>query len=185
MSVQDASEGPSLPSCLKPEARARPRILPKPTATQSSSPPPGESSNTTDFTTGKVKRIVNKFSKHEEPPTNGTTKIKPIRRSGRPPTIKPKPQSTGAKAPVSSAHAPPLPMKRSRLLQKQKELSGEEEGAGVSVEISRSGKVNLFTWCLPTQFNSLFMTYTPNHRADDGSPCRNVRPFKNRMGKLY
>uniref|UniRef100_A0A3Q4M5S2 Rho guanine nucleotide exchange factor 15b n=1 Tax=Neolamprologus brichardi TaxID=32507 RepID=A0A3Q4M5S2_NEOBR len=71
MSVQ---EPPTSTSPFKPEAKPRPEIPPKP---QCSSPPLLERDSNVRRSGGKVKRIVNQFSKQEsterlEPATNGT-----------------------------------------------------------------------------------------------------------------
>lgn len=92
---------------------------------------------------GKVKRIVSKFSKQDsnepaEQPTNGTAELTPSKRSKRPPTIKPKPGRASLQLPVGGEQVPPLPMKRSRILKKQKETEGGEDGDNISVEGGRS-----------------------------------------------
>uniref|UniRef100_A0A3Q0SLK6 Rho guanine nucleotide exchange factor 15b n=1 Tax=Amphilophus citrinellus TaxID=61819 RepID=A0A3Q0SLK6_AMPCI len=71
MSVQ---EPPMSTLPIKPEAKPKPEIPPKP---QPSSPPLGERGSNIRRSGGKVKRIVNKFSKQEsnekaEPAANGT-----------------------------------------------------------------------------------------------------------------
>lgn len=139
MSVQ---EPPTSTLPFKPEAKPRPEIPPKP---QCSSPPLGERDSNVRRSGGKVKRIVNQFSKQEsterlEPATNGTAEVKPVRRSKRPPTIKPKPRVRLQLQKEAEQAAPPLPKKRSRLVKKQKEIGGEEEGDRSSVEGGRSGK---------------------------------------------
>ncbi|XP_039997391.1 rho guanine nucleotide exchange factor 15 [Xiphias gladius] len=144
MSVQEASQRPTLPLPLKPEAKQRPEIPPKP-STQTSSPPLGDRGSSTSASGGKVKRIVNKFSKQEsepnepgEQPTNGTSDLTPSKRFKRPPTIKPKPGRTSLQLQIRGEQAPPLPLKRSRILQKQKESVGGEEVDSISVEGGRS-----------------------------------------------
>lgn len=137
MSVQ---EPPTSTLPFKPEAKPRPEIPPKP---QCSSPPLGERDSNVRRSGGKVKRIVNQFSKQEsterlEPATNGTAEVKPVRRSKRPPTIKPKPRVRLQLQKEAEQAAPPLPKKRSRLVKKQKEIGGEEEGDRSSVEGGRS-----------------------------------------------
>ncbi|XP_028284941.1 rho guanine nucleotide exchange factor 15 isoform X2 [Parambassis ranga] len=132
MSVQ---ERPTSPLPLKTEVKPRPEIPPKP---QASSPPPGDRRSS-----GKVKRIVNKFSKQEsveakEQPANVATELLPNKKFKRPPTIKPKPGRNGIQRQVAAEQAPPLPMKRSRILQKQKDNVGGEDGDGISVEGGRS-----------------------------------------------
>lgn len=144
MSVQEASQRSTSPSPLKPEPKPRPEIPPKPSP-QTGSPPLGDRGGSPSE--GKVKRIVNKFSKKEfvpsDPagqPTNGTAKFTPNKRLKRPPTIKPKPGRASRQLQTGGEQAPPLPLKR-RTLQKQKERDGGEEGDSVSVEGGRSGTV--------------------------------------------
>ncbi|XP_042368529.1 rho guanine nucleotide exchange factor 15 isoform X2 [Plectropomus leopardus] len=141
MSVQEASQRPPSPSPLKPEAKPRPEIPPKP----QTSPPLGDRSNSANLPGGKVKRIVNKFSKKEsnepkEQSTNGTAEPKAIKRSKRPPTVKPKPGRASLQLQIGAGgeKAPPLPVKRSRILQKQKETEGGEPEESVSVAGGRS-----------------------------------------------
>lgn len=139
MSVQ---EPPTSTSPFKPEAKPRPEIPPKP---QCSSPTLGERDSNVRRSGGKVKRIVNQFSKQEsterlEPATHGTAEVKPVRQTKRPPTIKPKPRVRLQLQKEAEQAAPPLPKKRSRLAKKQKELGGGEEGDRSSVEGGRSGK---------------------------------------------
>lgn len=137
MSVQ---ERPTSPLPLKPEAKPRPEIPPKP---QQGSPPLGDRGTSSRRSGGKVKRIVSKFSKQDsnervEQPTNGTAELTPSKRFKRPPTIKPKPGRASLQLLVGGEQAPPLPMKRSRILKKQKETEGGEEGDSISVEGGRS-----------------------------------------------
>ncbi|XP_074479532.1 uncharacterized protein arhgef15b isoform X2 [Sebastes fasciatus] len=142
MSVQEASQRPTSPSPLKPEAKPRPEIPPKPSPQQPSSPPLGNMSRSPSG--GKVKRIVNKFSKKEsnepvEQPTNGTAERTTIKRFKRPPTVKPKPGRASLQLQIGAEKAPPLPAKRSRTLQRQRESEGGEEGYGnINVEGGRS-----------------------------------------------
>ncbi|KAG7243418.1 hypothetical protein INR49_011875 [Caranx melampygus] len=140
MSVQETPHQPESPLHCKPEPKPRPEIPPKPT-TQASSPPLGDRGSSS----GKVKRIVSKFSNQgsvskrpEARPTNGTTGHKSHSRFKRAPTIKPKPNRSSLQLQIGTEQAPPLPMKRSRLLHKQKEILGGDEGGGVSVEGGRS-----------------------------------------------
>uniref|UniRef100_A0A3Q1EL75 Rho guanine nucleotide exchange factor 15b n=1 Tax=Acanthochromis polyacanthus TaxID=80966 RepID=A0A3Q1EL75_9TELE len=137
MSVQ---ERPTSPLPLKPEAKPRPEIPPKP---QPGSPPLGDRGSSSRRSGGKVKRIVNKFSKQDssepvEQPSNGTAELTPSKRFRRPPTIKPKPGRANLQLLLGGEKAPPLPMKRSRILKKQKETEGGEEGDNISVEGDRS-----------------------------------------------
>ncbi|XP_040887356.1 rho guanine nucleotide exchange factor 15 [Toxotes jaculatrix] len=140
MSVQEASQRPTSP--LKSEPKHRPEIPPKPSTP--SSPAVGDIGSSTSVSSGKVKRIVNKFSKQEsanepeEQPTNGTSEFTPSKRFKRPPTIKPKPARHSLQLQIKGEQAPPLPVKRSRILQKQRGTTGGEEGDGVSVEGGRS-----------------------------------------------
>ncbi|KAM9836837.1 uncharacterized protein arhgef15b [Aulostomus maculatus] len=136
MSVPEATQRPPSPSPLKPEAKPRPEIPPKP-LTQTTSPTLEDS--VPGLPAGKVKRIVNKFSKQEVVPndageqlTNGSAELKEVK---KPPTIKPKPGRTSLQLHVGE-QAPPLPMKRSRILQKKS--LGPEEGDGIGAEGSRS-----------------------------------------------
>ncbi|XP_070711049.1 ephexin-1 [Pempheris klunzingeri] len=146
MSAQEASppQQPPSPLPLRPEAKPRPEIPPKPSS-QSSAPPLGDTGGSSSLSGGKVKQIVNKFSKQEpaandpeEQPSNGTAEFTPSKRFKRPPTIKPKPRRASLQLQTAGEQAPPLPVKRSRLLQKQKESAGGEEGDGISVEGDRS-----------------------------------------------
>ncbi|KAF0029249.1 hypothetical protein F2P81_018354 [Scophthalmus maximus] len=141
MSVQEASERQTSPLAVKPEAKQRPEIPPKPSATPGS-PPLGDGGSAASLPCGKVKRIVSKFSKQEsvssepeERPSNGTSELKRLR---RPPTVKPKPCRTGLRLQVTAEQAPPLPLKRSRILQRQRESEGGDEGDGSGVEGGRS-----------------------------------------------
>ncbi|XP_035004260.2 rho guanine nucleotide exchange factor 15 isoform X2 [Hippoglossus stenolepis] len=142
MSVQEASRSQTLPATLKPEAKQRPEIPPKP-STQTGSPPLGDRGDCTSISSGKVKRIVNKFSRQdseseeaEERPANGTSEVTPSKRLKRPPTIKPKPGRSSLQLQIKEEQAPPLPMKRSRILQKPTKSVGGDEG--ISVEGGRS-----------------------------------------------
>lgn len=153
MSVQEASQRPPSPVPLKTDAKPRPEIPPKPSS-QTSSPPLGDRSSSTSLPGGKVKRIVNKFSQKEsneqgEKSTNGTAEVKAIKRSKRPPTVKPKPGRASLQLQLGNEgeKAPPLPLKRSRILQKQKETEGGEQEDGISATGGRSGTVG-FTWVL-------------------------------------
>ncbi|XP_068569410.1 ephexin-1 [Cebidichthys violaceus] len=134
MSVQEASQRPPKP---------RPEIPQKPSP-QTGSPPPGDRGGSASLSGGKVKRIVNKFSKNEsteavgKKPTNGTAKVPSTKRFKRPPTVKPKPDRISLQLQIGGEKAPPLPVKRNRSLQRQKEGEGGEEGDGISVEGGRS-----------------------------------------------
>nr|XP_019951328.1 PREDICTED: rho guanine nucleotide exchange factor 15-like isoform X2 [Paralichthys olivaceus] len=143
MSVQEASQGQTLPPTMKPEAKPRPDIPPKPSS-QTGSPPLGDGGDGTNLSSGKVKRIVNKFSKQnsvqeeaEERPTNGTS-VTQSKRLRRPPTIKPKPGRSSLQLQIKEEQAPPLPMKRSRIQQKQTKSLGGDGGDGISVDGGRS-----------------------------------------------
>ncbi|KAM6894737.1 rho guanine nucleotide exchange factor 19 [Lycodopsis pacificus] len=145
MSVQEASQRPTSPLPLKPAAKPKPAIPQKPSP-QTGSPPLGDRGGSASLSGGKVKRIVNKFSKQDstEPagakPTNGTAARAPlIKRLKRPPTVKPKPGRASLQLQIGGEKAPPLPEKRSRTLQSQKGGErGGEEGDGISVEGGRS-----------------------------------------------
>ncbi|XP_051284832.1 rho guanine nucleotide exchange factor 15 [Dicentrarchus labrax] len=141
MSVPEASQRSTSPSPVKPEAKPRPEIPPKPTP-QAGSPPPGDGGGSTSLSEGKVKRIVNKFSKQEcvanepvEQLTNGTAEVTLSKRFKRPPTVKPKPGRSSLQLQIGGEQAPPLPKKRSR---KPKESERVEEGDSISVEGGRS-----------------------------------------------
>ncbi|XP_047466011.1 rho guanine nucleotide exchange factor 15 [Mugil cephalus] len=136
-----AQERPPSPSVPKPEAKPRPEIPPKPSL-QVSPPSPRARGGSSSRSAGKVKRIVNKFSRQEssewaEQPTNGTAEPKPIKKFKRPPTIKPKPGRAKVQLQIGAEQAPPLPMKRSRRLQKQDSMGGDT-GDGIGVEGGRS-----------------------------------------------
>ncbi|XP_062240098.1 rho guanine nucleotide exchange factor 15 isoform X2 [Platichthys flesus] len=136
MSVQEVSRSQTLPPALKPEAKQRPEIPPKPSS-QTDSPPPGDRGDGTSISSGKVKRIVHKFSRQDseseeaEERPNGTSEFTPIKRLKRPPTIKPKPGRCSLQLPIKAEQAPPLPMKRSRILKKPTKSVGGDEGVGV------------------------------------------------------
>ncbi|KAM8881779.1 uncharacterized protein arhgef15b isoform 1-T1 [Synchiropus picturatus] len=127
MSVQDASE-----HTVVPLAKAKPEIPPKPSTPAISSPEVEAKSSTLPPSDGKVKRIVNKFSKKEDAPIEVKEK-KAIGGSGnrhkRLPTVKPKPGRASLQLPLSGEQAPPLPMKRSRILKRQTESDGTEESS--------------------------------------------------------
>ncbi|XP_029382484.1 rho guanine nucleotide exchange factor 15 [Echeneis naucrates] len=138
MSVQEVSQQPESLSPLQPESKQRPEIPPKP-PTQTSPPPLRDRGVHARMSGGKVKRIVSKFSNQElNEPSNGTPKFKQGKRFKRPPTVKPKPARNSLQLHIQTEQAPPLPMKRGRLLQKQKEAVGGEEGDSISVEGGRS-----------------------------------------------
>lgn len=141
MSVQETLPRPQSPLHFKPEPKPRPEIPPKP-STQATSPPPGERGS------GKVKRIVSKFSNQgsvskrpEARRTNGTAGHKSHSQFKRAPTVKPKPGRSSLQLQIGTEQAPPLPMKRSRLLHKQKEITAGDDRDGVGVEGGRSGTV--------------------------------------------
>ncbi|XP_037334931.2 rho guanine nucleotide exchange factor 15 [Pungitius pungitius] len=126
MSVQETPRASTSPGPLKPEIpqKPSPRTVP--------SPPGGDG--------GKVKMIVKKFSKTDlreapgqRPAANGAAEASQIKRSGRPPTVKPKPR-----LPLGGATAPPLPAKRRRTGQRQAKEEGGDEGDGNQVEGGRS-----------------------------------------------
>ncbi|XP_068443952.1 ephexin-1 [Clinocottus analis] len=141
MSVQGASQRPASPLPLKPEAKPRPEIPPKPSPQASSPPSPDRGSSGASVSGGKVKSIVNKFSKQDssevaERATNGTAEVTTsLKRFKRPPTVKPKPRRTSL--PPQIEKAPPLPLKKSRIAREGRGRKGDEED-GVSVEGGRS-----------------------------------------------
>lgn len=144
MSVQEASQQPTLPLSLKLEAKPRPEIPPKPsTQTCSPSEDGGSSKN---LSSGKVKRIVNKFSKcdsaSEEQPTNGTAELAQCKNFKSPPPVKPKPSRTSQQLHIEVEQAPPLPVKRRGTLKKQKQCVQREEVDSISVAGGRSGTVD-------------------------------------------
>lgn len=143
MSVEEASQRATSPVPVKPEAKPRPEIPPKPSPECSA---PSEPGSIKSFSEGKVKRIVNKFSKQEsvhkdsgDQPTNGT-EVTPSKRFKRPPTVKPKPRRSSLQLQIGAEQAPPLPVKRSR---KPKDNEQGEEADSVSVEGGRSGTAEL------------------------------------------
>lgn len=71
--------------------------------------------------------------------TNGSAEPLKHQRFKRPPTIKPKPGRASLQLQIRGEQAPPLPMKRSRILQRQSH--GSEEGDGVTAEGGQSGTV--------------------------------------------
>ncbi|KAM9717684.1 rho guanine nucleotide exchange factor 15 isoform 1-T2 [Menidia menidia] len=121
MSVQESLGSPTA-------VRPRPEIPPKPAA-----PSDPDGGGRPGAPGGKVKNIVNKFSK----PANGSGEPGLGRRSQRPPTIKPKPRRTSLPLQMGAERAPPLPRKRTRGLRKQSSVGGEE-GEGVCAEEDRS-----------------------------------------------
>ncbi|XP_061565555.1 rho guanine nucleotide exchange factor 15 [Cololabis saira] len=131
MSVQ---EGSTSPSPLKPEVKPRPEIAPKP------SPLPADGSCTSGPSGGKVKKIVDRFSKQEsceagEQTANGTAESKKFKRA---PTIKPKPGRPSLPLLAGPEQAPPLPKKRSRIPKKHTDSLGGDEGDSLNVEGGRS-----------------------------------------------
>ncbi|XP_068164661.1 rho guanine nucleotide exchange factor 15 [Antennarius striatus] len=134
MSDQEAPPQATSPPPLK--ADNKPNIPPKPPA-QTTPPPPGGRAGSTTPTEGKVRSIVDKFSKQgrvgdqgAEQSTNATLGMPRMRRFRRPPTLKPKPQR--ASLPLE---APPLPLKRSR---RPRASQWSDEGGGVNMEGARS-----------------------------------------------
>ncbi|XP_072232492.1 rho guanine nucleotide exchange factor 19 [Leuresthes tenuis] len=135
MSVQERPKTP-----LKLEVKPKPEIPRKP-STQATSPPPSDRQGSPVLSGGKVKNLVNSFSKSSEvqkQPANGAAEPKMGKRFKRPPTLKPKPHRTSLPPQIKLEQAPPLPMKRTgRALKKQKSFRGED-GDSVSVEGDRS-----------------------------------------------
>lgn len=142
MSVQEASQQPTLPSSIKLEAKPKPEIPPKPPA-QSCPPSPEDGGSTKNFSPGKVKSIVNKFSKQdsdlEEQPTNGTAEPTQSKCTKSPPRVMPKPSRTSLQLYIGLESAPPLPVKKRGTLTKQKECVQKDDGESISVSGGRSG----------------------------------------------
>nr|XP_020441550.1 rho guanine nucleotide exchange factor 15-like isoform X2 [Monopterus albus] len=136
MSVQDLYERSISPLPLKHEAKPKPEIPPKP-PTQASSLPAGDGGSSTSLSGGKVKHIVSKFSQQEseQQPTNGTPAPARTKKFKKRPTIKPKP--THLQLQQGQEQAPPLPVKRSRILQKQSMVEDDQENS-ISVAGDRS-----------------------------------------------
>lgn len=144
MSVQEAFQQPKVSLSLKLEAKPRPEIPPKP-STQTCSPPE-DGGSSKNISSGKVKSIVNKFSKQdsalEEQPINGTAELEQCKSFKSPPPVKPKPSRSSQQLHVEVEQAPPLPVKRRGTLQKQKRCAQREEGDTISVAGRRSGTVD-------------------------------------------
>ncbi|XP_041842386.1 ephexin-1 isoform X2 [Melanotaenia boesemani] len=137
MSVQEQPTSPLLP---KSEVKTKPDIPPKPSV-QSISPPPSDRVHSPSLSGEKVKNIVNKFSKSSEPgkqTASGNAKRTSNQKFKRPPSIKPKPRRLSLQLQTGAEPAPPLPMKRSHFLKKQKQSMGGEEGESLSLEGGRS-----------------------------------------------
>nr|XP_046184365.1 rho guanine nucleotide exchange factor 15 [Oncorhynchus gorbuscha] len=151
MSLPEPSIHPASPLPSRPEAKPRPPISRKPPPSNGSPSTPsqlGERGSTGSNSRGKVKSIVSKFSHPETTPTtrgyatptaNGTTVKPPLRTRGprRAPTVKPKPSRASIQQSASPDQAPPLPMKRSRILRQQsdqakRDTPGGEEGIPAS-----------------------------------------------------
>ncbi|XP_036813866.1 rho guanine nucleotide exchange factor 15 [Oncorhynchus mykiss] len=151
MSLPEPSIRPTSPLPSRPEAKPRPPISRKPPPSNGSPSTPsqlGERGSTGSNSRGKVKSIVSKFSHPETTPTtrgyatptaNGTTVNPPLRTRGprRAPTVKPKPSRASIQQSASPDQAPPLPMKRSRILRQQsnqakRDTPGGEEGIPAS-----------------------------------------------------
>uniref|UniRef100_A0AAZ3QDY2 Rho guanine nucleotide exchange factor 15 n=1 Tax=Oncorhynchus tshawytscha TaxID=74940 RepID=A0AAZ3QDY2_ONCTS len=151
MSLPEPSIRPTSPLPPRPEAKPRPPISRKPPPSNGSPSTPsqlGERGSTGSNSRGKVKSIVSKFSHPETTPTtrgyatptaNGTTVNPPLRTRGprRAPTVKPKPSRASIQQSASPDQAPPLPMKRSRILRQQsdqanRDTPGGEEGIPAS-----------------------------------------------------
>ncbi|XP_038851700.1 rho guanine nucleotide exchange factor 15 [Salvelinus namaycush] len=155
MSLPEPSIRPTSPLPPRLEAKPRPPISRKPPPSNGSPSTPsqlGERGSTGSNSRGKVKSIVSKFSHPETTPTtrgyatptaNGTTINPPLRTRGprRAPTVKPKPSRASIQQSASPDQAPPLPMKRSRILRQQsdqakRDTPGGEEGTGIPVSRS-------------------------------------------------
>ncbi|KAM9826904.1 rho guanine nucleotide exchange factor 19 [Neosynchiropus ocellatus] len=134
MSVQDAPEHTVLPL-----AKPKPEIPPKPSSQAISSPEVEDKSSTLPPSDGKVKRIVNKFSKKEDAPievkekkADGGSGLSTSNRLKRLPVVKPKPGRASLQLLPLGEQAPPLPMKRSNILRRQAEREGETEDGSLA-----------------------------------------------------
>lgn len=177
MSVQ---ERPTSPLLLKPEVKPKPEIPPKP------SPPPADGTCSSGFSGGKVKKIVDKFTKQEscessEQTANGTAELTQSKQPKRAPTIKPKPVRASLQLQTGTEQAPPLPMKRSRILKKQRESLGGEEGDGISMEGCRSGTVGFsfrFSSVSVVFFSANMISITVRKKLQNGQSLVNHLFFK-------
>lgn len=161
MSIPETSIRPTSPLPPKPEAKSRPPVPRKPSA-QGDSPPLGDGDSTVEASCGKVKRIVDRFSQREASlkaagKSNSTSGLTSSKGSKRAPTIKPKPARASVQIQQGGDQAPPLPLKRSRILRQQRdqaktETLGGEEGNGVCVEGGRSGRVYEITHLINQMF---------------------------------
>ncbi|KAK2863116.1 hypothetical protein Q5P01_002649 [Channa striata] len=141
MSVPEASQLHTSTSPVKSETKPRPDIPPKPSS-QAISCSLGDKVSSTNLPGGNVKRIVNKFTSKsdsvEEQPTNGTAEPAQTKQHKSPPAVKAKPRFKSQQDQTADDQVPPLPLKRSRVLKKQKERVGGDERDGVSVAGGRS-----------------------------------------------
>ncbi|KAM4714675.1 uncharacterized protein arhgef15b [Anableps anableps] len=135
MSVQERPTSP-----LKPEVKPKPEIPPRSIHSNSPSPVGGGCSSGTMH--GKVKKIAKRFTKQDssevgEQLVNGAAELSPSKQVKKPPETKPKPENIVPQPQVRTEQAPPLPKKRSRFLNKQKESIGEES-EGMNMDRRRS-----------------------------------------------
>lgn len=155
MSLQEESPRPTSPLTPKSEAKPRPEVPRKP-STQSSSPPLEHRGSGASISGGKVRRIVDRFSKQgaatgEQHHSSRIAKSAQRKHFKRAPSTKPKPARASLQIEIGGERAPPLPLKRHRTLLKQKEILGGEEGESINVQGGRSGKV-LFHLSTHVQF---------------------------------
>lgn len=148
MSFPEPSTCPIATLPPKLESNFRPPVAQKP-CSQTDSPSRDENACTLPSSGGLVKSIVDRFSHPEtkliaaEKPTNCTPEPHtPVKKFKRAPTVKPKPGRTTLQQQAGGDQAPPLPLKRSRILrhrsdQAQKESMGAEEGNGIPTRVER------------------------------------------------
>ncbi|XP_036404342.1 rho guanine nucleotide exchange factor 15 [Megalops cyprinoides] len=128
MSLPEPTPRSQAPIPPKPVPRPKPPVPNKPLDNGSECPPLAEKGTATK-SSGKVKRIVNKFSQQEGVAGEGgvVEGVESHRVPKRAPTVKPKPPRIPQKA---ADQAPPLPVKRSRMLRKEAEQSKAEAPGG-------------------------------------------------------
>ncbi|XP_028330867.1 rho guanine nucleotide exchange factor 15 isoform X2 [Gouania willdenowi] len=130
-------ERPKSPSTLKHDAKLKPEIPRKPNP---GIPPQTDGGKNSSLPGGKVQSIISKFSRKESSETveeqaiNGNGEPE---RSKRPPMTKPKPDRASVQIHIGKEQAPPLPLKRSRFLKKQRSL-GAHDGHSIDLEFRRS-----------------------------------------------
>lgn len=128
------------PSLVKPEVKQRPE-LPVRSSEQSSSCSPADRDDASEPSEGKVKDIVNKFTKQEsreqeEHANNCYSEL--LTCIKKPPAVKPKPGRISSPPQARAEEAPPLPKKRSRFLNKRSRSAEGVEPKGTSAG-GRSG----------------------------------------------